>query len=863
MTSLQDPRAGDDATEHRPTTDVRPRRGARFTPGTMLAERYRIVALLGSGGMGEVYRAEDTRLGQQVALKFLPHGVHRDPQRLERLFSEVRLGRQVSHPNVCRIYDIGEWEGNHFLAMEYVDGEDLASLLRRIGRLPAQKAFDIARDVCAGIAAAHGLGIVHRDLKPANIMIDGRGQARITDFGLAVVAEELEAGREIAGTPAYMAPEQLSGGTVTHKTDLYALGLVLYEIFTGQRLFDGTDSDARRSVSRTLTGSAASGELDPVIQRVIARCVEEAPEARPSSIHAVIASLPGGDPLQAAVDAGETPSPQMVAAAGEVGDLSPAAAWMLLAGTLAALAVMIAFVSSTSLFHVVPMPKPPDALVDRAKTILETAGYPTAGGDRAYTFDNDGEFYEHMLKNRSRDFWNALPTLRPGVFVFHYRHSPRSLFPGNMEGRVTSTDPPMTEPGMTHVSVDSHGRLLSFVAVPPRQVAGTPTRPVDWRTFFELAGGDFEQMRAVASRWTAPVDTDAKVAWEGRFRGDPTPIRIEAGSYAGKPVWFKVIGPWASTAATFELSGAQKANRLFFALLVPATLIAAIIFARRNWIRGRVDRKLATKLALFVLGTVFVGFLFRADHVSNPAWELRLIDRGIGMALWMSLQIWLTYLALEPYVRRRWPHMLIGWTRLFAGRFRDPMIGRDLLIGLCAGPVLYILRLAAIHAPSWFGEPKLPPFVAWVSPLVATRHLVYAWSSHQVSAIMLGIFILFILLLGFVLLRRRWAAVLVVGAITAFGMGDAVNGPLYELTAGALMAVIIMSILLRFGLLPLIVTLFLSLFLEAVPFTLDPDDWYFGRSLFALALLGVAAIYGFWSSLGEKKALGVPAMEEA
>src|SRR5688572_4860105 len=197
----------------------------------MLDDRYRIVALLGSGGMGEVYRADDVKLGQQVALKFLPLSSRGDDSHIKRLYEEVRLGRQVSHPNVCRLYDIGEWEGNHFLAMEYVDGEDLASLLRRIGKLPAQKAFDIARDICAGIAAAHGLGIIHRDLKPANIMIDGRGQARITDFGLAVVAEDLEGRSEMAGTPAYMAPEQLSGGLVSHKTDLYALGLIFYEVF--------------------------------------------------------------------------------------------------------------------------------------------------------------------------------------------------------------------------------------------------------------------------------------------------------------------------------------------------------------------------------------------------------------------------------------------------------------------------------------------------------------------------------------------------------------------------------------------------------------------------------------------------------
>src|SRR5450755_532851 len=137
--------------------------GSRFPPGTLLAARYRMVALLGRGGMGEVYRADDLKLGQSVALKFLPAELTHDPDRLARLHNEVRLARQVSHPNVCRVYDVGEADGQPFLTMEYIDGEDLASLLRRIGRLPADKALETAHQICAGLAAAHDCGLLHRD----------------------------------------------------------------------------------------------------------------------------------------------------------------------------------------------------------------------------------------------------------------------------------------------------------------------------------------------------------------------------------------------------------------------------------------------------------------------------------------------------------------------------------------------------------------------------------------------------------------------------------------------------------------------------------------------------------------------------
>jgi len=191
------------------------RPGERFAPGTVLSERYRIVGLLGRGGMGEVYRADDLKLEHPVALKFLPRALEGDADRLERLYGEVRMARQVSHPAVCRVWDVGEAEGQPFLSMEFVDGENLSSLLRRIGRFPPDKATDVARQVCAGLAAAHEKGVLHRDLKPANVMLDGHGKVRLTDFGLAGLAEGLSGEDVPSDTPSYMSPEQLQGREVT------------------------------------------------------------------------------------------------------------------------------------------------------------------------------------------------------------------------------------------------------------------------------------------------------------------------------------------------------------------------------------------------------------------------------------------------------------------------------------------------------------------------------------------------------------------------------------------------------------------------------------------------------------------------
>src|SRR5262245_54546828 len=201
--------------------------GERFVPGALLAGRYRVVSALGRGGMGEVYRADDLTLGQPVALKFLPQHIAADPDRLARFRREVAAARRVSHPNVCRVYDIAEHEGQPFLTMEFVDGEDLSSVLKRLGRVPEEKGVEIARQLCSALAAVHDQGLLHRDLKPPNVMLDGRGKVRLTDFGLAAAAQDLSATEVRSGTPLYQAPEQIAGKEVTARSDLYALGLVL------------------------------------------------------------------------------------------------------------------------------------------------------------------------------------------------------------------------------------------------------------------------------------------------------------------------------------------------------------------------------------------------------------------------------------------------------------------------------------------------------------------------------------------------------------------------------------------------------------------------------------------------------------
>src|SRR6266852_4773759 len=400
--------------------------GGRFTPGQIIAQRYRVVALAGRGGMGEVYRAEDLTLGQVVALKFLPEALSQDAAALARFHAEVRTARQVSHPNVCRMFDIGEADGTLFLTMEYVDGEDLASVVRRIGRITPDKATEIARQICAGLAAAHDRGVIHRDLKPANVMLDGAGKIRITDFGLASVAASIQGADVRAGTPAYMAPEQLVGREVTAKSDLYSLGLILYEILTGKRAFEAATLPELMKLreSGTITNpSTLVRDLDPLIERVVLRCLEADPEKRPASALQIAAALPGGDPLAAALAAGETPSPEMVAASGEVEGLRPAIAWACLAGVVVGVFAAILLSAQAKLYRRVPLEKPPEALTERAREIVQTVGYSEPPVDMAVGFYEGSEFLRYIREHdKSKTRWDNLET---GAFVFWYRSSPR------------------------------------------------------------------------------------------------------------------------------------------------------------------------------------------------------------------------------------------------------------------------------------------------------------------------------------------------------------------------------------------------------------------------------------------------------
>ena len=501
-------------------------------------------------------------------------------------------------------------------------------------------------------------------------MIDGRGHVKIMDFGLAI-SMDAPPPSEVVGTPAYMAPEQLRGEPLSERTDVYALGLVLYEIFTGRSLFAGWTPDRRLLAPEQTPPIVFGAEVDPGIGRAIAACLSADGSARPATALSIAAALPGGGPLAALGD-GRLLPPEIVAASGAHAALRPGVAWALLLST-AVIALMVAAYPHLINFGPSEVPKPPAVLAERARAILAAAGHTAAPVDRAQ--------------------WFAAGTSATGARAirFFYRESPRPLVPANLFQVVSGADPPADVPGMAAVTMDPSGRLLALSRIEDR--TGTPddaAPEIDWGPLFAEAGLDERDFERGVARNGPLVPQDHLVSWTART-SEPRAARVTAASFLGSPVYFQVDErpevKIASSRGAFTTGRNPTGEAVLWAFIGLGFLLGGI-YARRNLRRGEGDRAGARRVALFIVVGGVLSAMLRAHHVPIGPTELGLVMSATGWALVWGGFAWLAYLSFEPHIRRWRPGALVSWTRVLSGRVRDPLVGRDVLIGVFTGVCL-------------------------------------------------------------------------------------------------------------------------------------------------------------------------------
>ncbi|MGA8428383.1 MAG: hypothetical protein WB729_01075, partial [Candidatus Sulfotelmatobacter sp.] len=576
---------------------------------------------------------------------------------------------------------------------------------------------------------------------------------------------------------------------------------------------------------------------------------------------------PGGDPLAAALAAGETPSPQMVAAAGESAGLRPRVAVICLTAVLLGLAFVTYLSIHYGELEKMQLDQPPEVLTQKAHEIIARLGYPGRPSDSVFGLDVDGDFQDSVEKNdKPRPNWDAVFAARPSMVQYWYRQSPDNLVASDFRdnlltpGIVTQSDPPMVLSGMINLQLDSQGRLTYFQAIPaqkqdeksPAAPAVTPPSSFDWNIFFTTAGLDPSKLQAAQPEWTSLASSDTRMAWTGVWPGTTRPLRVEAAAFQGKPVFFSLIGDWTKPSrmkSTEKESIGQRSGRIIGIVVLCTLLVGSVLLARRNYRQGRGDREGALRLA-FVMFLLEMALFLCRSHFASLGDTLGLFVIAVSTALFISGVTWTLYLAVEPWVRRHWPQTIISWSRLLSGKVRDPLVGRDILFGVILG-VVWILIFQIRFIPMI----RMGASPARVSTefLMGGREALGAWLRQWPQSIQTTLAFFFLLFALKVLLRKEWIAGIALVAIFALPRGLSSHYMAVEIPAQILVYAIAVIIVLRFGFVPLVCAVFTINLVANVPLSADFAAWFMPASILALLSVVALAGWGFYHSLGGER----------
>jgi hypothetical protein len=418
---------------------------------------------------------------------------------------------------------------------------------------------------------------------------------------------------------------------------------------------------------------------------------------------------------------------------------------------------------------------------------------------------------------------------------------------------------------MATLEMDAHGHLLQLLVVPPQVDDSKSTSPeFNWSMCFAEAGLDMSHFSLAGPKWLPPVPFDKLSDWEGAEPQQPgVPLHVTAASYRGKPVYFQVIGPW-SRPARMQESPQTLVRRIAaatFTILVLALLVGGFFLARRNIRLGRGDRK----GALRICSVIFAAGSLNALLIWHPVSKLDAVSfymlASAAFILFFAAFAWLTYVALEPYLRRRSPQLLISWTRLLDGRFRDPLVGRDVLAGALLGSAYAAVVYFRNGLPGWINIPGRYPLDPGRFALGNTAEAISQFAGPAIFAVIFALAFMSLLTLAQLIFRKRWLAIAVCGLLLFVVLLPGLNFFL-EAPTIALEVLIILIAIARFGLLGFAFTMFFNNVLTTFSQSFDFSHWYSARSWFALLVCLALALYGFRRALGGKPILSALALEE-
>ncbi len=476
--------------------------------------------------------------------------------------------------------------------------------------------------------------------------------------------------------------------------------------------------------------------------------------------------------------------------------------------------------------------------------------------DVAENFRLDGGIVDFLDKGKAR--WEdalhgSIPILR-----FWHRESPDYLVNIKMNdtnllpGVVEHDEPPPTTSGMLQVTLDARGRLLDFEAVAPQksEAPASATAP-DWKQLFAMAGLDPAQFKSAEPLWTPLSATDTRAAWTGVWPGTQSPLRVEAASYGGKPVFFSLIGDWTRATRMRESNSRlrERIAQIVLACFSVLVIFGAVLVARRNFLKERIDSEGAWRLAVLYFGMQFAVFILSAHFVPTIA-TLGLFLLDLSGALFGTAVVTIIYLALEPYIRRHWAHSIISWSRLMSGHISDHNVGRDILYGILLGlswGVLYQVLFLFLGK-----ERGLPNFMD-VNMLRGGHSMIGTLIAQIMNSVRSALAFFFFMFLLRVLLRKGWLAAVVFVAF--FTATKVLQGSHVAFVLPLQLAIysIAAFVVLRFGLIALITGIFAANIILNIPLTPHLSKWYMSSGIYAIVLLLALAFWAAYTSLGGQK----------